>query len=126
MKNQNDQLQNLALNSIKNKIVTQQTKQNFEPNTNKQNLMFFSGISFSILAENAILQRTDDCMPLEILSISACTNFHISCDKLLKYVLSKFNINYENYEPLLNLFLQLPQNLQNEILPNFSFDSKIC
>ncbi len=96
----------------------------FEENTLEQSFLFYSGISFGLLADNAIMQRTEDYMPLDILAISASVNFHLSCDFLLKFVLSKFNRPIKHEATLTEMFLGLPKLVQNQILENINVDTK--
>ncbi len=93
-------------------------------NKTSQAHYFYSGISFGLLAQNAILQRTSDFMPLEILSVSACVNFHLSCEFLIKFILTKSNLEFDENSSLFSLFLLMPKIIQEQIIPNLTVETK--
>lgn len=112
----------LASKSISKPIKKQVV---FDEDSAEQALIYYSGMSVYFGAEDSIKQRMLCYVPLEVISATACINYHLAFQTFCEYILDKFNLEYQPNSNLQTLYFKLPEYIQNDIREKITFEPSI-
>jgi len=114
-----------VLQASKNIFNANKKQVNFNEDNSEQALIYYNSMSFYFGAEDSIKQRMLCYIPLEVISITACINYHLAFQYFCEYILNKFNIHYETKTEITELFYKLPENIQKELYEKVQFEPSI-
>ncbi len=107
-------------------ILPENKKQiTFNEDNSVQSALYYNSMSFYFSAEDSIKQRMLCYLPLEVISITACINYHLAFQNFCEYILNKFNIQYEPKTDIKTLFYQLPEKIQKNLYEKVQFEPSI-
>lgn len=108
---------------ISSKLVSPKIKQTIFPEDNSEEAnIFFRAMSFYFGGEDSIKQRVLCYVPLEIISITACVNYHLAFKFYCEYILKKFKVEYNPQDSLMNLYFKLPEKIHIDISKRVRFE----
>lgn len=109
------------------KNISQENKKQilFNEDNSVQSLLYYNSMSFYFSAEDCIKQRMLCYLPLEIISITACINYHLAFQNFCEYILNKFGIHYEPKTEIKTLFYLLPENILRHIHEKVAFEPSV-